>query len=80
MRARAELAVLDEQLDFLSDVAEDARVRSLVSETPQAAHEYSDAQRTADATAKGRSALKASIGALESRQDELLNQLVVESS
>jgi len=48
-RAREELAVLDEQLDVLNDVADDARIRSLVSETPLAGHEYTDAQRTADA-------------------------------
>ncbi len=77
-RAREELAVLDEQLDVLNDVADDARIRSLVSETPLAGHEYTDAQRTADAANRARTALLATIGELEHRQDELLGQLAVE--
>ncbi len=75
VRERSELQVLEEQLMVLNDVAEDARVRSLVSETPLAAHEYTDAQRSVDATNRGRSALKGSIDALERKQDELLDQL-----
>ncbi|MHB8681920.1 MAG: hypothetical protein ACYDA2_07485 [Acidimicrobiales bacterium] len=78
VRARQELAVLDEQLDVLSDVADDARIRALVAETPVAGHEYTDAQRHADAAARARAALVATIGELEIRQDELLGKLVVE--
>jgi chromosome segregation ATPase len=77
-RAREELAVLDEQLAVLDDAAEDARIRSLVSETPLAAHDYADAQRTADAARRARESLVATIGELEHRQDELLGRLVVE--
>ena len=40
VKARQELAVLNEQYEVVSDAAEDARLRSLVSETPLAAHEY----------------------------------------
>jgi hypothetical protein len=75
---REELAVLDEQLTVLTDAADDARIRSLVSETPLAGHEYADAQRSADAANRGRAALLAMIGDLERRQDELLGKLVVE--
>jgi hypothetical protein len=78
VRAREELAVLEEQLDVLNDMAQDARLRSLLSETPIAAHEFTDAQRHADAAARARDALVDSIGELERRQDELLGQLVVE--
>ncbi len=77
VKARQELAVLDEQLLVLEDAAEEARLRSLVSETPLAAHEYADAQRHADAAQRVRSGLVATIGQLERRQDELLDQLVV---
>ena len=42
VRARQELAVLDEQLAVVADEAEEARLRSLVSETPLAAHEYAE--------------------------------------
>jgi hypothetical protein len=75
---REELAVLDEQLAVLTDAADDARIRSLVSETPLAGHEYADAQRSADAANRGRAALLAMISDLERRQDELLGKLVVE--
>ena len=49
VRAREELAVLDEQLAVVADEAEEARLRSLVSETPLAAHEYAEVKRHADA-------------------------------
>lgn len=78
VRARQELAVMDEQLGVLNDAADDARLRSLVSETPVAGHEYSDAQRHADTAARARAALVATIGELEHRQDELLGKLVIE--
>jgi hypothetical protein len=77
-RAREELAVLDEQLAVINDAADDARIRSLVSETPLAVHDHSDAQRTADAAGRARASLVATIGDLERRQDELLGRLVVE--
>jgi hypothetical protein len=77
VRAREELAVLDEQLLVFNDAADDARIRSLVSETPLAGHDYSDAQRTADAANKERDSLLATIRDLERRQDELLGRLVV---
>jgi hypothetical protein len=50
-RARQELGVLDEQLMALSDAADDARIRALVSETPLADKEHHEAQRHADAMA-----------------------------
>lgn len=78
VRARQELAVLDEQLGVLTDAADDARLRSLVAETPAAGLEYNDAQRHADAAGRARSALMQSIEELEHRQDELLGKLVVE--
>ena len=70
--------MLDEQLAVLNDAADDARIRSLVSETPLAGHEYADAQRSADAANRARVALVDTIGDLERRQDELLGKLVVE--
>jgi hypothetical protein len=78
VRARQELAVLDEQILVFTDTADDARIRSLVSETPMAGHEYASAQRHADAAMSERARLLAMIGDLERRQDELLGQLVPE--
>lgn len=78
VKARQELAVLDEQLMHLAEAADDARLRSLVSETPMAAHEFSDAQRHADAAERAKVVLHETIRTLEGRQDELLGQLAVE--
>jgi hypothetical protein len=75
-RARAELAVIDEQLAALAEAADETRVRALVSETPIADREHDEAQRHADAMARSRAALLASIGELQRNQDELLDRLV----
>jgi len=78
-RARQELAVIEEQLAVLTDTAEDARLRALVSETPLANREHHEAQRHADAMARSRAAVQASIAELERAQDDLLDRLVVDS-
>jgi hypothetical protein len=75
---REELRVIDEQLMQLSEEAQDTRLRALVSETPLADREYRDAQRHADAMAKRRNEVVASIAGLEQRQDELLDRLLAE--
>jgi len=77
VKARQELTVLDEQYAVVSEAAEDARLRSLVSETPLAAHEYGEVRRHADAMTKARAALVASVGDLERRREELLQQVGV---
>ncbi|MDQ1429126.1 MAG: hypothetical protein QOK39_2602 [Acidimicrobiaceae bacterium] len=78
-RARQDLVVLEEQLSVLVDVAEDARLRALVSETPLANKEYQQAQRHADAMERSRKALVATVAELRQSQDELLDRLVIES-
>jgi len=75
LRAREELAVLEEQLAVVTGAADDARLRSLVSETPLAAQEYGEARRHADAMQRARNALVDDVGALERRQDQLLLSL-----
>jgi hypothetical protein len=77
-RARAELAVVDEQLAVLADHADDAALRALVSETPLAEREHREARRHADALARSRTAVITSIADLERVQDDLLGQLVPE--
>jgi hypothetical protein len=74
-KAREELGVLDEQLVVMNDIADDLRLRSLVSETPLAAHEYSDAQRHVDAAKRVRASLVETVAELERKQDELLDRL-----
>jgi hypothetical protein len=76
-RARSELAVLDEQLVVVTEMADDTRLRALVAETPVAAKEHDEASRQASAMLRSRQALIERIAELERRQDDLLERLVV---
>jgi flagellar biosynthesis chaperone FliJ len=78
-RLRAELNVVDEQLLFLTETADDARLRALVSETPLADREHRDAQKQVEAMTRHRAAVVSSIRELERSQDELLDRLVEEA-
>jgi chromosome segregation ATPase len=73
---RRELAVTDEQLAHLADEADDARLRSLVSETPLAEREHREAARHAEAMGRHRSEVAGDIARLEELQDELLDKLL----
>jgi hypothetical protein len=79
-RLRAELGVIQEQVAFLQDEAEDARLRALVAETPLGDAEARDAARHADAIANHRDALVQSIAELEREQDSLLDRMAAELS
>lgn len=76
---RRELSAVDEQLLALDELAEDARLRSLVSETPVADQEMREAQRHADAMTRHRAELAGSIDELERSQDDLLDRLFGQS-
>jgi len=76
---REELAVSEEQLGHLAEAADDARLRSLVSETPVADREHQDAQRHADAMHRHRADLVEQIDRLEKGQDDLLDRLLAET-
>ncbi|HEY4375553.1 MAG TPA: hypothetical protein VGM93_00270, partial [Acidimicrobiales bacterium] len=71
---RVDLRVADEQLAVLADDADDARLRSLVSETPLADKEHRDTSRHADAMRRHRDAVAAEILNLERLQDKLLDR------
>lgn len=77
---RDDLAVSEEQLAHLAEAADDARLRSLVSETPLADREHHEAQRHADAMQRHRADLLAGIARLEQIQDELLDRLLAETT
>jgi hypothetical protein len=77
---RAELGVVDEQLAFLTDAADDARLRAMVSETPMADKEHREAQKHADAMTRHRRQLVTQIAELEKAQDELLERLFAEQA
>src|SRR5260370_12548300 len=71
-RLRAELAVAEEQCAVLVGEAEDARLRSLVSETPLAQAEAHDMLRHADAQLRQREALRRPIQELDDDPHALL--------
>jgi hypothetical protein len=71
---RGELAVADEQLAHFADLADDSRIRSLVSETPVADEDHRQAERTSSAMARHRAELVERISRLEAEQDDLLDR------
>lgn len=73
---RVDLGVADEQLLHFAQEADDARLRSLVSETPLAEREHRDAARHAAAIERSRTEVAQEIARLEGLQDELLDQLL----
>jgi chromosome segregation ATPase len=77
-RLRSERTVVDEQLAFFEEEAEDKRLRALVSETPLAEAEARDVRRHADALGRQRDALQRSITELEREQDALLDRMAAE--
>ncbi len=74
--AQRELDVVDEQLAHLVAVADEARLRSLVSETPLATQEHREAARHAEAMSRHRTVVVGEIERLERAQDELLDRLI----
>lgn len=76
-RARAELAIAEEQLAALSDAADDTRIRALVAETPLAERDWQEARRHAEAMERGRDLARQRVRELERAQDELFDKLLV---
>jgi hypothetical protein len=77
-RLRAELAVAEEQTAFFADEADDARLRSLVSETPLADAEAHETRRHAEAQQRQLDTLRRSIAELEHEQNALLDRMANE--
>jgi len=77
---REELRIADEQLIPLSEAADDARLRALVSETPVAEREHREAARHAESMRTHRASVAAEIERLERTQDDLLDRLLAEWS
>lgn len=78
-KAREELAILNEQGDFFEEEAEDARIRSVIAETPGAIGNHNDAQRHVTAMVKARASVSERITDLQRQQDELLDKLSAKS-
>ena len=73
---RDELGVVEEQLIQVADEAESTRLRSLVSETPQAVHEEREAAKAVAAVRRDRDAKLRRLHKLERKQDDLLDRLI----
>ncbi len=72
---RLELGVVEEQLIQVTDEAESSRLRSLVSETPQAVHEEREAAKAVAAIRRDHEAKLRRLQKLERKQDDLLDRL-----
>lgn len=70
---RSDLGVAEQALMQVDYEADDARLRSLVSETPLAQKEHEEARRQVDVNRRNRDGLHAEVVRLEVRQDELLD-------
>ncbi len=73
-RLRADLEVAEEQCLHFEDLADDARLRALVSETPASERQHRDAARQAETMARHRARLREEIHSLEEQQDDLLDR------
>lgn len=78
--ATDEVAMLDEQIAHFADAAEDARLRAMVSETPQADREHREASKTVNGLTKDRQKWADRVAALEAQQDALLDELMGQNS
>ncbi len=77
VKARQEVAILEEQMLVFAETAEDARIRALVAETPLASKDWHEARRHEEAMQRGLASARERVAELERAQDELLSKLVV---
>lgn len=77
--ARRELDVAREQLSFQEGVAEEAKVRMLVSATPLAEREHRDRRDDFERIRKHHDRLLAEVDELTAEQDRLLDRLLKEA-
>ncbi len=72
---RDDLRESDEQSRQLSDEADDARIRALVSETPLAEREHRQAERHSDRLRRHRERSQTRLNELQQEQDDLLDRI-----
>ncbi|NNN02288.1 MAG: hypothetical protein HKL86_10700 [Acidimicrobiaceae bacterium] len=75
-QARESQKVLEEQVAVWNDALEDARIRALVSETPQQTHEYDDLSRHVKAAAAELVRRIGEVHELTEVRDELLRDWI----
>jgi hypothetical protein len=79
-KLRTEIRILEEQTVYVTEVAEDARIRAVVSETPLADREAQEAQTDAAIHLRSLDEARRRLEALVEEQDRLLERLFEESS
>ncbi len=72
--ARESVRILDEQLEVWTEAFEDARLRSLMSETPQSDFDLADVRRHYDVARKERDRRTREIDEIVSERDRLLRE------
>jgi uncharacterized coiled-coil DUF342 family protein len=75
---QTQLRILDEQVTFQQEVTEDARIRSLVSETPLADREAREAADDLRRLIRSRDEALERVAALRAEQDSLLERMFAE--
>jgi hypothetical protein len=75
---QTQLRILEEQVAFQQEVAEDARIRALVSETPLADREAREAADDLRRMIRSRDDALERIAALRAEQDALLERMFAE--
>jgi len=75
---QTQLRILEEQVVFQQDVSEEARIRSLVSETPLADREAREAADDLGRLIRSRDDALARVAELRAEQDSLLERMLDE--
>jgi predicted nucleic acid-binding Zn-ribbon protein len=70
--SRESLQVLDEQIAVWSEAFDDARIRSLVGETPQLQRDFTELSRQLDVATRERLRRQQEVDALYAERDEFL--------
>jgi predicted RNase H-like nuclease (RuvC/YqgF family) len=73
--AQTALRILEEQLAFLEEVADDARIRAVVSETPLADREFREAQGDLERMRRSHADAASRVEELRREQDLLLERI-----
>ncbi len=76
---KADLFQSKEQFESMDELAQDAKIRAMVSETPDQANYSHDLAATRDRLAKVIASINEEIRILKLKQDELLEKLFEES-
>jgi hypothetical protein len=77
--ARRDLEIAREQLSYLDEVAEEAKVRMLVSATPLADRDYRERRDDLERVRRHHDSLKSEVEELSAEQDRLLDLLLKEA-